>query len=91
MKKGRPLSKRGKTFVGTVVADRMHNTVTVEWERTQYVSKFERYTKKKTKVKAHNPPEMNAKTGQLVRIKETRPISKTKHFIIIEIITEDKK
>lgn len=76
---------RGRTFVGTVVSDKMQRTVTVEWPRQTYIKKYERYASKKTRVKAHNPQGMDAKKGDSVVIQETRPLSKTKHFIIVEV------
>lgn len=82
------ISSRGKSFVGQVVSAKMHKTVVVEWERRVLVPKFERYTKRKSKVKAHNPEEINAQEGDVVRIEETRPLSKTKNFIVREIITK---
>ncbi|MGM5479986.1 MAG: 30S ribosomal protein S17 [Nanobdellota archaeon] len=82
------ISVRGKTFVGTVVSDKMNNTVVVEWIRRVPVKKFERYEKRKSRVSAHNPDNIDAKEGDIVRIKETRPISKTKNFIVSEIVTK---
>ena len=81
-------STRGRTFIGLVTSDKMAKTVIVEWGRKVYVSKYERYEKKKSKVNAHNPEEINAKKGDIVKIVETRPLSKTKHFIVVEIIGE---
>lgn len=83
------ISTRGRTFTGTVIRDKMSKTVTVEWERRKYIPKYERYEKRRTRVKAHNPENINAKEGDIVKIKETRPLSKTKNFIVIEIV--DKK
>ncbi len=84
--KHKPVSLRGRTFKGTVVSDRMHKTVIVEWERKRIVRKYERFEKRKTRIYAHNPEEINAKVGDLVIVKETRPLSKTKHFVVIERI-----
>lgn len=84
---GKPVTLHGRTFVGTVTSDKMMNTVTVEWERRRYVTKYQRYEKRSSSVKAHNPKEMHAKTGDIVRIVESRPISKTKNFVVVEIIT----
>lgn len=78
------LGTRGRTFMGRVVSDRMARTVTVEWERRHFVPKYQRYERRYSKVKAHNPDEIDAKMGDTVTIMETRPISKTKHFIIIK-------
>ncbi|MBU0472017.1 MAG: 30S ribosomal protein S17 [Nanoarchaeota archaeon] len=85
------ISLRGRIFEGKVVSDKMHKTVTVEWDRKKYVRKYERYERRRTKVKAHNPESINAKEGDLVRIMETRPISKTKNFVVIEIKNNDLK
>ncbi len=82
------LSTRGRTFVGVVISDKMTRTVTVQWEKRKYIPKYERYEKSRTKVKAHNPDEINAQKGDVVKIKETRPLSKTKNFIVTEIITK---
>lgn len=82
-------STRGKTFTGKVIADKMSRTVVVEWERKHFVSKYQRYEKRRTKVKAHNPEDINAKTGDLVTIAQTRPISKTKNFIVVKIHKAD--
>lgn len=76
-------STRGRTFTGVVVSDKMSKTVTVEWTRRSYIPKYERYEKRRTRVKAHNPDEIDAREGDVVIIKETRPLSKTKHFIVI--------
>lgn len=80
------ISTRGKSFVGKVVSAKMHRTVVVEWERRVLIPKFNRYTKRRSKVSAHNPDEINAKEGDIVRIKEVRPLSKTKNFMVIEIL-----
>jgi len=82
----KPISTRGRKFTGIVVSDRMSKTVSVQWERRKYIPKFERYEKRRTKVKAHNPEEMNAQKGDTVIIEETRPISKTKNFIVTKIV-----
>jgi small subunit ribosomal protein S17 len=82
--KGKALSTRGRTFVGTVISNRMSKTVTVEWERRKFVTKYQRYEKRRTRVKAHDP--MGLQIGDIVEIVETRPISKTKNFLVIRKI-----
>ncbi|RME31731.1 30S ribosomal protein S17 [Candidatus Woesearchaeota archaeon] len=74
----------GRTFTGVVTSDRMTRTVTVTWERRHYVPKYQRYERRFSSVKAHNPDTIDAKKGDTVTIMETRPLSKTKHFIIIK-------
>ena len=78
------LRTHGRVFTGTVVSDKMARTVTVAWERREFLPKYQRYERRYSKVKAHNPAEMDAKQGDKVDIMETRPISKTKHFIVIK-------
>ena len=80
---------RGRTFTGTVVSAKSQKTVTVEWGRRISIPKYERYEKRKTRVKAHNPESISAEEGDVVVIKECRPISKTKSFIIIEKKAKD--
>ncbi len=80
------ISVRGKTFTGIVVSAKMHKTVLVEWERRVAIPKYERFEKRRSKVAAHNPDEINAQEGDIVKIQETKPISKTKNFVVIEII-----
>lgn len=77
-------------FTGVVVAARMQSTATVEWERRKFVSKYERYEHRRTRVKAHNPPNIDAKKGDIVRIIECRPISKTKKFMIVEKLGRER-
>jgi small subunit ribosomal protein S17 len=86
MSENKPLSIRGRKFTGLVISDKMSKTVTVEWERRRYIPKYERYQKRRTRVKAHNPAAMNAEKGDIVVIEETRPISKTKNFIVTSIV-----
>ncbi len=80
------LKVRGKVFTGTVVSAVMSNSVVVEWRYTFFVSKYERYERRKSKVVAHKPPCFHLKKGDTVRIAECRPISKTKKFVVIEKI-----
>ena len=68
----------------------MQKTVTVEWERKSYLKKYERYEKRKSKIKAHNPNSINAKEGDIVKIMECKPLSKTKNFVVVEILGKEK-
>ncbi|MBN1455027.1 MAG: 30S ribosomal protein S17, partial [Methanomicrobia archaeon] len=40
--------------------------------------------KRQSKIHAHNPPCINAKVGDIVKIAECRPLSKTKSFVVVE-------
>lgn len=78
------LKVHGRMFVGSIVSDRMTKTVSVAWERRVYVPKYERYEKKISKVKAHAPECFGIRKGDVVKIMQCRPLSKTKHFVVIE-------
>lgn len=78
------LRVRGKMFEGTVVSDKSVNTAVVEWNYYKKIPKYERYERRKTKISVHNPTCINAKRGDVVSIAECKPLSKSKHFVIIE-------
>ena len=81
------ISIRGRSFKGTVIK-KFPKRITIEFERTLYIKKYERYAKKKTKLHARLPECMNdeVEIGDYVEIKECRPISKIIHFIVIQKI-----
>ena len=74
----------GRVFSGRVVSRRMQKTANVRWERRFYLKKYERYEKRSSTVMVHVPESIEVKEGDKVVIQECRPISKTKHFIIIK-------
>ena len=78
-------SLRGRTFEGNVVKVNIHKTATVEWSRLFYIHKYERYEKRKTRLKVHVPDCTSVMLGDTVKIIECRPISKTKHFVVTEV------
>lgn len=85
------LKVRGRSFIGTVISARMQRTASVEWTRRVRLPKYERYTIKRTKIKAHNPDEIKAEEGDIVKIIECRPLSKTKHFVIVEKYGKERR
>ena len=90
-KKPEVFSIRGNIFEGKVVSAKANKTVTVERILTQYLAKYERYKKIRSRLKAHNPESINAKEGDWVRVGETRRISKTKSFVVMEILSDKKQ
>jgi small subunit ribosomal protein S17 len=78
------LKIHGRLMVMEVVSAKAYKTATVEKERKAFVKKYERLEKRRTKIKVHNPECIAAQAGDHVKIAETRPISKTKHFVIVE-------
>jgi len=79
-----PVKMRGRTFEGHVIR-KLHGRVTIQFERMNYLQKYERYEKRKTKLHAKLPECMKDEInmGDLIKITETRPISKMIHFIVI--------
>ncbi|MEG9194079.1 MAG: 30S ribosomal protein S17 [Candidatus Methanoglobus sp.] len=79
------LSIRGQILSGKVLKV-YGKTAVIERELIKYVPKYERYMRKRSRLHTHNPECIRAKPGDTVRIAECRPISKTKSFVIIEVI-----
>jgi small subunit ribosomal protein S17 len=75
---------RGRILEGVVIKSRANKMVVVEREYLHYVSKYMRYERRRSRIHAHNPPCINAKVGDRVKIAECRPISKTVSFVVIE-------
>ena len=78
------LPVRGKIIQGNVVSSRAQKTAVIEKTYFHYIQKFERYERRHSRISAYNPVCISAKEGDVVRIAECRPISKTKHFVVIE-------
>ena len=89
MKRIKKIIPRGRILVGKVIKKDVSKTATVSVEHSHFIKKYERYEKRLSKIRVHNPEEMNAQIGDIVKIQETRPISKTKNFIIIQIIKNE--
>lgn len=85
------LRVRGGSAEGTVVSDRGKRTVIVERNLLRIMPKYNRIIKERSRVPAHNPPCIDAKEGDRVKIGETRKISKTKAWTVLEVIRENKK
>ncbi len=82
------LSIRGRALEGIVVSDKMDKTVIVRRDFIKYVSKFKRYERRRSHISAHNPPCINVKENDRVRIAECRPISKTVSFVVVQKLGE---
>lgn len=78
-----------KTKTGVVRSDKMEKTVTVAVERKVKHPIYGKFVKKTTKFHAHDEKN-EAKPGDVVKIMETRPLSKTKRWRLVEIIERAK-
>jgi small subunit ribosomal protein S17 len=83
------LSIRGRVLAGAVISTKMDKTVVVRRDYQLYVPKFKRYERRHSHINAHNPPCLNVKEGEHVKIAECRPLSKTVSFVVVEK-TEEK-
>jgi small subunit ribosomal protein S17 len=72
----------GRTFRGKVVSVKMKDTVTVLVERYVKHPKYKKYLRRAKKILAHDPGNTRAE-GEVVTIREVRPISKNKHFKVV--------
>ena len=74
-----------KERIGVVVSDKMNKTITVQVDRVSRHPVYNRSIRKATKFKAHDETN-TAKLGDVVRIQETRPLSKTKRWRLVEVV-----
>ncbi|MFC1705486.1 30S ribosomal protein S17 [Planctomycetota bacterium] len=87
-----PARERGlrKVRQGVVVSTKMAKTITVECVYQKQHPKYGKYVKRYTKFKAHDEEE-KAGEGDIVEIKETRPLSKTKRYRLLRIVRSAKR
>jgi len=76
-----------KEYTGRVVSDKMDKTITVMIETYKFHKLYGKRVKYSKKFKAHDENNQ-AKTGDIVRIMETRPLSATKRFRLVEVVEE---
>jgi len=74
----------GRVLRGTVVSTKMTDTITVAVDRYVMHPKYKKFQKRSKKFLVHDAGN-TAKEGMLVDIKETRPLSKRKHFELVTI------
>ena len=76
---------RAKTVTGCVVSASRDKSITVQIDRKMMHLKYKKYIKRSTKLHAHDE-ENKCKLGDVVIIQECRPISKTKSWMLVEIV-----
>lgn len=82
--------KRRKTKIGRVVSDKMDKTVVVAVESYRPHPLYKRAVRRIKKFKAHDE-QNTCKIGDVVRIEETRPLSKEKRWRVLEIISGSER
>ncbi len=74
-----------RSYIGTVVSDKMDRTITVRVDRLVKHPVFGKYVRRKQQFKAHDEQEQ-AGIGDRVEIVECRPLSRTKRFRLVRIV-----
>ena len=74
-----------KFFTGTVVSDKMNKTIVVSVDTFGVHRIYKKRVKKSTKFHVHDENN-TAKVGDIVRIMETRPLSKTVSYVLVEVV-----
>ena len=74
-----------KERVGVVVSDKMNKTITVRVDWVTHHPTYKKILRRATKLKAHDEKN-DAKLGDTVKIQETRPLSRTKRWRLVEIV-----
>jgi small subunit ribosomal protein S17 len=85
-----PVRNKRKEKTGLVLVSKMEKTITVQVQRIVHHPWFGKTQKKYSKFKVHDEKK-EAKPGDIVRITETRPISKTKRWRLVEILNQKGK
>ncbi len=80
---------RGKITQGVVVSKKSKNTVIIRRDYVQFIKKYQRYERRNTRLACHLPDCLlsEIEIGDLVKVGESRKISKSKAFIILEKIS----
>mgnify|MGYP001574341090 CR=1 FL=1 len=82
---------RGRIFQGVVIK-KFPTRVVIEFDRPIYIKKYERFYKKKTKIHSRLPESFSdVQIGDVVKVRETRPLSKIIHSIVIEVVRKFKE
>ncbi|MFV8829668.1 30S ribosomal protein S17 [Alkalihalobacterium sp. APHAB7] len=76
-----------KVYIGRVVSDKMDKTISVLVETYKKDRLYGKRVKYSKKLKAHDE-ENTAKVGDIVKVMETRPLSKDKRFRLVEVVEE---
>ncbi|MFN3761628.1 MAG: 30S ribosomal protein S17 [Anaerolineae bacterium] len=84
------MRERRKRLIGRVVSDKMQKTVVVQVERTRRHPLYGKVVRVRKKYYAHDE-ENSCHTGDLVRIVESRPLSRLKRWVVEEILERSER
>ena len=78
-----------KTLVGTVVSNKMEKTIVIRIERRKLHTLYKKYITRTKKIKAHDEGNL-CQIGDLVKVIESRPLSKDKRWSLLEVLEKAK-
>jgi small subunit ribosomal protein S17 len=78
-----------KTLIGTVVSNKMQKTVVIRIERRKLHPLYKKYITRTKKIKAHDEGNL-CQIGDLVKVIESRPLSKDKRWSLLEVLEKAK-
>lgn len=80
----------GRTVIGKVVSNKMDKTIVVQIQRKVKDPLYGKYLRRFSKMAAHDI-DNSCSIGDVVLIKQSRPISKTKHWVLVQILEHADK
>lgn len=83
-------NKLQHTIVGKVVSDKMNKTIVVQIERKVKHPQYGKYVRRFSKMVAHDEKN-DCRMGDIVSIQQTRPLSKTKRWKLVEIVKREEQ
>ncbi len=84
------LGVKNEILKGIVIKKDTGKSATIQWDRPYFVPKYERYEQRRSRLRVHNPPCLDAQIGDQVIVARTRPLSKTKNHVIIHILSNEE-
>ena len=85
------ISVRGMKKTGRIVSTKARKTAVVEMDIVKYFPKYKRWARDKSRMTVHNPSCMNTEIGDEVEFGETRKMSKTKSWVITQVIKKNNE
>jgi small subunit ribosomal protein S17 len=84
------VEKTDRTITGKVISNKMNKTIVVQVERKVKHASYGKYVRRFSKMYAHDE-ENTCRIGDLVTIQQTRPLSKTKRWKLVEIVKREEE
>ena len=83
------LPVRGRMMEGVVTSTKMHRTITYQMDYLSLIKKYSRYERRRSRKHAHLPPCIDVEVGDIVKVAECRPLSKTVFSVVIAVSREE--